>query len=132
MTSRRLRERSQLVAIKFDDRRRNNIEVAVANPRRAHSNIHQSWPSQALRPIWETIEVDRLQPFELGTLRFVRDPLVLNRPFVTLNRPADNECDLRVLTQVPHLPRRVKSVEEELEIVCDGNSYDGRLRRCCR
>ena len=61
------------------------------------------------------MEVDRLQTFGFGTLRFVRDPLVLNCAFVTLSGPADNERDLRVLAQVPRFPGRVKSIEKELE-----------------
>src|SRR5882724_13644976 len=100
-------------------------KVAVPDPRRLRPHVHQARPSLAVAAIGERGEVDLLQALQLFALWEVRQALVLNRALVPVDPPADNERDPGIAAQMERLPRGVEGIEDDLELIADGETDEG-------
>src|ERR1035438_8334387 len=89
-------------------------EVAVANPRGGDANVREALPRLARDAVGPDLEVDALQPLELGPRGSVGDALDLRRSL--LGSEADDKRDPAILPEVLALARRVERVEDDLEL----------------
>src|SRR5258707_9489909 len=108
---------AKLLLVEFNDHRRILIEIAVANPRRSHSDIHYARPHFARGAVWPHREVGRLDSSQLVVPRLVGDALVLDGAFVAVCPATDHECDARIAAEIHALASRLDRVEYPLKSV---------------
>src|SRR5262249_24954139 len=102
--------------------------VAVPNPRWAHANVDQAGPGESARAVGVDGVVRLLHSLQLLARGLVGDALVLDRPLVALCETTEHERELRVPAQIRCFARRGERVENDLELVGDGDADDGSLR----
>lgn len=106
------------------DQRRVLGEVAVPHPGRPHPDVRDPGPREPVPAVGIHGEVGREQAFAIGAGGEVGDALDLRGDRVV---PADDERDTGVGPEVEALAGRLDGVEDDLELVTDGESDDGGL-----
>src|SRR5271170_7670747 len=105
------------------------VEIAVPHPFRPNEKIRDSRPLLALDAAGPSREINLLRTCELFTLGLDREIFILHRG---LALPANDHGDSRICLKVWIFPRRLHSVEDNLELWRNRDPHQRGLRLAAR
>src|SRR5438445_6533301 len=86
-------------------------------------------PHLALPPVGKDAEIELREARTLRSMELIGDPFVLDGAFVVSLEAANHEGDVRTLPKVLALPRGPKRIEDDLELIGNGDPDDCALWR---
>ena len=63
-------------------------------------------------------------PRAIRSIQFIRDALILNGSFVTIGKSPNHQRNFRIAAEIGDFARRIESVERDLEVIGDDESYN--------